>query len=341
MRRSSRVAALLGSVVLATAGALVTRAGDLTEQIERLMRGGHYDLAREIYEDRVARGEALDQEARWLGAQLSADPEEFDRRVHDLLQRGGTEDPRRRTWITARAIEHFAQGRYQTAVDLLQGVDEAQLFDDPRAPLFLGMALQALGQNREADLVFARVSELHPAHAAAVVLRAELAARKGDTRSARGLAGAVADDPDYGAQARLILAQVALAEGRKDEASDWMQRIRRDFPEAVEGSWTVTADQPPPERVEGFEQRDAPDPRRDYALQLGAFRDRSLALRYARRLMGRVEGLRIEVDRRESPPWYRVVCGSFVTRVQAQREAARLAEEQISALVLGPGRGNR
>jgi tetratricopeptide (TPR) repeat protein len=342
-RSSSMLLAALLAVT--TVGVIATRASDLSDRLNDLMDKGHYGLAQDILEDRLTRGEALDHETRWLRASLETNPDEFDRQLHELLQATSSGDPRAPGWTTARAVEHFAQGRYQTAADLLSAQDESSLLGEAQAPLYLGMALQALGQSTEAELAFARIPEDHPAHTAAITLRSELALRAGNWRGARQLAMSVSDDEDYGAQARLVLAQVARAEGAESEAADWIQRIRRDFPRAVEGSWGRAPENVSTPTPTGFHEIDAPDPRRGYALQLGAFRDRSLALRFSRDLVrrfgGRLENLRVEVDRSESPPWYRVVAGSYVTRPQAQRAARDLGEENLAAIVLGPERGQR
>jgi tetratricopeptide (TPR) repeat protein len=331
---------------VAGAGVLVTRADELAGRVRNLIAGGRYDLAREILDDWTARGESLDADERWLRAELETDPDEFDRRLHELLREVKPADPRYAEWSTARAIEHFAQGRYQTAADLLSARSETSLLADPQAALFLGMAQQALGQVNEAEATYARIPSDHPAHAAALALRADLAARSGRWRAASDLARKVVDDPDYGAQARLILAQAARVEGQDAEARDWLTRLRRDFPQAVESSWGQATPTPTERELPtGFREVDAPDPRRDYALQLGAFQDRSLALRFVQELLATpglgLEKLRVEVDRTESPPWYRVVAGNYITRSQAQRAADELTQKNRPTLILGPERAPR
>lgn len=332
-------------VLVGVAGVWSPWAEDLGQRIDNLWRKGRYELARQILEDWRDRGEVLSADLEWQRARLQTDPDRFDALAHGLIQNASASDPRRVRWTTARAKEHFAQGRYQTAADLLDALGPEARLSDPDASLFLAMAWEALGQAERSRTVFQEIPRDHPASLAASSQRAALALRAGEVEEATRLARRLLEENEtrYGAQARLFLALAAERRGDTEAAARWRRELREKHPSSVESTWqqptgSLPAREEPPAP---FREVEAPDPRRSFALQLGAFRDRSLALRFARRSVGVLDDLRVEVDRSEEPPWYRVVGGEYTTRSAAQRERQRLEAEGISSLILGLERGPR
>lgn len=339
MRVSTRTRVALSSLaaIVVLGAVFAVGAGDLLERAIALKQAGRYDLARDLLDDQIGRGEIATDDIQWLRLQLETDPDRFDREALALANRLGAEDPRHQEIVVARASEQFARGRYQTASTLLEEVAFEKALAG-RAALLNAMSLQALGQTGASARAYESIAADDPAAPMARALLAELQLRAGRPQTARAAAlEALELDPRQGgAIARAVLARLAIQDGDLEEGRRLQAEVVQRHPSSPEAAWRQeeTVDVSPEE--DSIVESDVTDGRRDYALQLGAFRDRSLALRLARQLPG--EEIRVESDASSGDAWYRVVAGSYVTRQQAENARATWAARGRETVILGPER---
>jgi tetratricopeptide (TPR) repeat protein len=318
---------------------------DLQERVERLRREGHYDLASELLQDHVDRGAPLTRDLAWLRAELTTDPDRFDRLAAELTSGKDAADPFVQQVVLARAQEYFARGRYVSAVELLQALPNGDTRVLTEAALYQGMASSAAGSAREARERFLLIPASSPDYPMAQTLLAELSLRTGDLKAALQYAESALStrDSDIAPQALYARAQALDQQGEGERAERTFEEIVRNWPRSAEAAWVrearLQAARGGGVDTASIPEEDAPEQRRGFALQLGAFHDRSLALRLARVLDGKAEELRIERDLTVSPPWYRVVSGNFTTRTSAENARTRLAEKGFDAVILAPGQG--
>ena len=318
---------------------------DLLERVQRLRREAHYDLAESLLEDHLERGAPMSSELAWTRAQLTRDPDRFDRLAAELTGGQSVEDPRTQEIVVARAREYFARGRYLSAIELLQVLPSGSSPVQVEAALFRGMASAAAGSAREAREQFLLIPVESSEYAMAQTLLAQLSLRTGKLQLALQFAESAlaTGDGDVAPQALYARAQALEQQGEAERAGRTFEEILRSHPRSAEAAWVrearLQAVREGPSDRAGIPEEEMPEPRRGFALQLGAFHDRSLALRLAGALQGQVENLRIERDVNSSPPWYRVVAGRFTTRTSAASERSRLAEKGWDSVILAPGQG--
>jgi tetratricopeptide (TPR) repeat protein len=338
------------AIILGAAGLVFLVGGlalgeDLLERVQRLRAETHYDLAEELLEDHLDRGAPLSPELEWVRAQLSKDPDRFDRLAAELTSGRSAEDPRTQEIVLARAREYFARGRYLSAVELLQALPAGDSEVLAEAALFHGMAAAAAGSAREARERFLLVPPGSSRHAMAQTLLANLSLRTGEPQSALQYAESAlaSGNRDIAAQALYARARALEEQGESERAERTYEEILRNHGHCAEAAWIrearLQAARQAATEITGVPEEEAPVSRRGFALQLGAFHDRSLALRLAGALENEVEALRIERDATTSPPWYRVVGGRFTTRTAAESERSRLAGKGWDCVILAPGRG--
>ena len=320
-------------------GATVVLAQDsLVDRLESLWRTGRYAEARDLAGTATPGGPRI----AWWQARLAPDPTRFQELALAVVQDGSAPADLRRQATLARAREHFAAGRYQSAEGLLRPLAESRDPLDPEALLWRGMSLGASGEARAATRSFEAIPKSAPEYAVAQALLADLNLRAQRPRRAREHAEAALEaDPAVGAMALGVLEQLARAEGDADRSRDLTTRLARDYPRSVELTWARAAaggaaEEAPEE--EAVVAEEVTGPRRTFALQYGAFHDRALALRRMRQLQAEISELRLEVDREQTPALYRVVAGSFGTRAQAERARDALLARGVEAFVLAPGR---
>lgn len=196
-------------------------------------------------------------------------------------------------------------------------------------------------------------------------LRARLS---GDLDSARVdyLWVAVQGDVRYGAQARLRLAQLYLAEGRLDRAEEDLARLRADFPGSPEvvSSWLWTGNvRSAAGDVEGAceawdraasgigetavdedralasaaleacgEARSTDSPGA-FSVQLGAFQSRDAAMGLRDRVAAAGQSARV-LEPEDQTDLFRVRSGRFDGREEAARHAVRLTEAGFEGIVV-------
>lgn len=319
---------------------IATAQGDLDERLRTLVDRGDYDAALDLIEEREAEGTTLTDETRWIRAQLETDPDRFDRLALELTDAATVDE---RAVTLARAREQFARGRYQTAAELLgpwtaPGQDPL----DGEVLLWLGMAEQAAGQPGAAKRALRAVTPAMPTYGMARALLADLALRAGRFEEATEEARrALEADADVGSLALSVLERSARARGEDEDAEDFARRLRDEYPDSAEAGWVRETGTDGNDTGRAGPEHVLDDGREGFALQFGAFRDRSLALRLAERVESAVDEVRIELDRSDGDPMYRVVGGRYLTRVQAETAERRLEGEGWQVMILAPTRGGR
>lgn len=334
MKRRPILIALVCSVLLAT---LVVAQDSVLAEVESLWRQARYGEAADL----VSGTPAGSTELAWWEARLTTDPARFQELALMVGQDPATAGTLEREAALARAREHFAAGRYQSAEGLLRPYASGNAAMDPAARLWWGMSLQATGEARAAAQALESIASDAPEYGLAQALLADLNLRAQRPRRARTHAeAALAADHAVGAIALGVLEQLARAEGDADASRDISERLARDYPRSVELTWirSVVPESATLDESEIVVAEESSGPRRTFALQYGAFQDRALGLRRIRQLERDVADLKLEVDREQSPALYRVVGGSFGTRAQAERARDALAARGIEAFILAPGR---
>jgi cell division septation protein DedD len=344
MRRRLGLLLLAGMVVLFSSPAFTE---GLAARVRRLHGATEYGLARALIEDEENRGARLTEELRWLKALLGTDADRFDRQAAQLMGGKSAEDSLAQAIVLARSQEQFAQGQYLSALENLRALPPGASVRFPTIPVFRAMAAQAVGEIRAARQELEALPRRHPEYASAQVLLSDLSLRARDGRAALDHADNALDRKDrrWKPQALHAKAEALDLLGQSDDADDLRQELRREYPKSVEASIrrstaraTTAAAQPDESAVA---EEEAPPRRSDFALQLGAFHDRSLALRRAQQLLGTIEELRVERDHSSSPSWYRVVGGRYPTRSRVEGSQRELEKAGIESVVLGPGSGGR
>ncbi len=339
-RPSARLA--LGAVAGGLLLVGIALGDDLRARVEGLVRRTQYDLALGLLEDRAAH-EALPRDLVWMRARLLPDPDAFFDSARRVREDKDPADTLAHSVAVAVAREHFARGEYLAALQDLDDLPPTELAARPAALVVKGMAAGALGRMMVARETLAQIQREDSAFATAQVLLAGLSLRTGENGQALDYADAAlaSDAHRVGAQALYARSTALDALGRASDATATQQRLVREFPGSSEAAWvqeSQTAPGPPAAAVRpGVPEVETPPSRVDFALQLGAFHDRALALRLASRLAGQLLELRIEHDGSAAPPWYRVVGGRFATRRLAEETLGRLKAAGVSGIVLAPG----
>ncbi len=334
----SRTLAISICAVMAIAATTVVAQDSVLAQVERLWHQARYTEATDLIE----RSNSSSPQQSWWEAQLATDPARFQEVALMIGQDPAAPDGLQHAATFARAREHFAAGRYQSAEGLLRPFAESRSVVDTEAILWWGMSLQATGEARAATQALGSIPVAAREYGMAQALLADLNLRAQRPRRAREHAEAsLAADRTAGAIALGVLNQLARAEGDPDRARKLTDRLAREYPQSVELTWARSAI-PAESDVEDDDDAviavETTGPRRTFALQYGAFRDRALGLRRIRQLESEVADLKLEVDRAQSPALYRVVGGSFGSRAQAERARDGLAARGIDAFILAPGR---
>lgn len=330
------------SAFLVAGLAVFAVAEDLGPRVDKLLREGRYDLALAILEDNQQRGVELTERLAWTRARLVPDADRFDRLASQLAGGRSVEDTLVQSIVVERARQQFARGQYLTCLENLRSLPPDAASRHVDLVLFRAMAAQAVGEAGPATRDLESLSSDHPHHAIARALLADLALRAGQARRALDLAStAVASDASVGAQAHYVAWQAHRQLGDEEGVARAREALVRDYPRSVEAAWVRESRTAPLTRAtdpDVVPEVEAPARRIEFALQLGAFRDRSLALRLASEREGVLPELRVERDEGDRPGWYRVVGGRYATRGQADAALARLRATGLDAVVLAPGR---
>lgn len=302
-----------------------------------LFRQGRYEEAREVLisgSEGLRAGEAILWEI-----QLAEDPGDAL-----VLLRENLDDERLPGSVRTRmALEianiEFGLGHYQSALKALSPLlndNQGNLPGD--VYLRAGLALRALGHQQEAREMLASVRPQDQAFLLARYYLGDIALDMKDSglalryfESASGTDGTTSHPRAAGGQWRAY-----LAEGRDQEAAELEQQLSREHPGSLAMLDIQRARQlqeeefaamvPVVDDVPADTEQEASRGR--YALQLGAFSDRGLALEFMRRFQGQLPDLRIdEVRDHRGQFLYKVRTGAFVNPALARTEARRLADQ--------------
>ncbi len=305
------------------------------DSVTELFQAAKYDDARNFLEQGTE-GLRAGETSLWE-ARLTNDPAEAL-----LILREGLSDQRLPDSVKTRMVLEsagieFGLGHYQSSLKVLTPLlnsDQAKVPGE--AFLRAGLSLRALGRLQKAREMLASVKPQDPAFLLARYYLGDIALEQNDSGLALRYFDSAADGGDSGSLHRVAGGRwrALVNEGREGEAADLendlsrnasgclalmeIQRIQRSRQEELEAMAPVD----PSEQGTS----DATASRGRYALQLGAFSDRGLALEFMRRYRDQLPDLRIDEVRDERGQFlYKVRTGSFVNPALARTEARNLA----------------
>jgi len=310
------------------------------DTVAGLFQEARYEEARQAL-DQGEEGFRAGEETLWR-VRLATEPGEAL-----VMLREGLADNRLPAAVRTRmALEtadiEFGLGHYQSSLKALTPLlsdDQGRLPGD--VYLRAGLALRALGNQQKAREMLASVKPQDQAFLLARYYLGDIALDQNDSglalryfESAAGSEMATPHPRVAGGQWRAF-----LVENRRQDADDLEQalssndpgslamlvirRLRRELEEETAAMTPVDSLFSPTRDIVGNEPSHG-----RYALQLGAFSDRSLALEFLRRYREQLPDLRIDEVRDERGQFlYKVRAGSFVNPVLARTEARRAARK--------------
>lgn len=300
---------------------------------------GHFQEAR--YEEarqaltQDAEGFRAGEETLWR-VRLTTEPAEAL-----VMLREGLTDKRLPTAVRIRmtlesAHIEFGLGNYQSSLKILTPLlNEADGSLPGDIYLRAGLALRALGHLQKAREMLASVKPQDPAFLLARYYLGDIALEQKDAGLALRYFESAVGDPGAGPHPRIAGGQwrAFLAEDRQQEAADLERALGKNDPGCLAMLEIQRLRRKQKEELaamalpDSFSQVVVDDQSRGrYALQLGAFSDRSLALDFLRRYRNQLPDLRIdEVRDKRGQFLYKVRSGSFVNPALARTEAKRLA----------------
>ena len=105
--------------VMAIAATTVVAQDSILAQVQRLWQQARYAEATDL----IARSTSSSPEQSWWEARLATDPARFQELALMIGQDHSASDGLQRESTLARAREHFAAGRYQSAEGLMRPLD--------------------------------------------------------------------------------------------------------------------------------------------------------------------------------------------------------------------------
>jgi len=307
------------------------------DTVAGLFQEARYEEARQALEqggEGFRAGEATLWEVR-----LTTEPEKAL-----LMLREGLADKRLPDEVRIRmALEsadiEFGLRRYQSSLRVLQPLLESDQGGLPGdVYLRAGLSLRALGKLQESREMLASVKPRDPAFLLARYYLGDIALQQRDAslalryfESAAGGSGSSIHPRIAGGQWRAYrnenrdqdAAKLEQALGRDHPGSLAMLEIQRLRRKQTEDLAAMTLPDTIDTSVNANDQS-----RGRYALQLGAFSDRGLALDFIRRYKNQLPDLRIdEVRDHRGQFLYKIRSGSFVNPALARTEAKRVARE--------------
>ncbi len=338
----ARISALALLISMPALAALDTVAG--------LFQETRYEEAR-LALDQGGEGFRAGEATLWQ-IRLATDPAE----ALVLLREGMDDDRLPAAVLTRMALEtadiEFGLGHYLSSLKALTPLlseDQGELPGD--FYLRAGLALRALGNLQKAREMLASVRPQDQAFQLARYYLGDIALQQKDAglalryfESAVGGPGSAPHPRVAGGRWRAL-----LAEGREQDASALEQALTRNDPGSLAMLEIQRLLREQQEELAAMALPDSTDqgvlgdkpPHARYALQLGAFSDRSLALEFLRRYRQELPDLRIDEVRDERGQFlYKIRTGSFVNpalaRTEARRLSGRLDMEVIVADLSGP-----
>jgi hypothetical protein len=307
------------------------------DTIADLFSTGRYEEARQSLEQ-GGEGLRVGEEALWR-AQLSADPGEALVILREgLSDRRVPPEVRTRMALESANIE-FGLGRYQSSFKALTAVlEENQVQLPGEVYLRAGLSLRALGHLQKAREMLASVRPQDPSFLLARYYLGDIALEQKEPDLALRYFEAAAGNRQSSPHPRVAAGQwkALLAQERGAEALALEENLQREHPGSLAMLEIQRLMREQKEEVEALSLSELPDQtsqekepaRGRFALQLGAFSDRSLALEFLRRYQDQLPDLRIdEVRDARGQFLYKVRTGSFVNPALARSEAKRLADQ--------------
>ncbi|MEN8005448.1 MAG: SPOR domain-containing protein [Candidatus Krumholzibacteriota bacterium] len=307
------------------------------DSVAELFQAAHYDdalLALEQGDEGLRAGEGSLWQAR-----LTADPAKAL-----LILREGLSDKRLPEQVKTRMILEtadieFGLGHYQSTLKALAPLLNNDMAEVPgEAHLKAGLSLRALNRLQKAREMLASVKPQDPAFPAARYYLGDIALEQDDPGLALRYFETAAAGSGSGSHYRVAGGRwrALVGEGRKDEAADLAKRLAEDAPgslamleiQRIRRSHQEELDAMAMEETSEAESGQDRASRGRYALQLGAFSDRGLALAFMRRFRGQLPDVRLDEVRDDRGQFlYKVRTGSFVNPALARTEAKRLARQ--------------
>ena len=324
-----RVALLSVLICLPALGAL-----DSVADLFQDARYGDALLSLEQGDEGLRAGEASLWQAR-----LTDDPAEAL-----LILREGLADRRLPEVVKTRMVLEtadieFGLGHYQSTLKALSPLlNNDQAVVPGEVYLKAGLSLRALGSLQKAREMLASVKPLDGAFLLARYYLGDIALEQNDAGLALRYFDSAVEGGGAGAVHRVAGGRwrALLDEGRDGDAAELEKRLSKDAPgslamleiQRIQRSRQEELEAMTPVDPSDLETGDDAASRGRYALQLGAFSDRGLALEFMRRYRDQLPDLRIDEVRDERGQFlYKVRTGSFVNPALARTDAKRLARQ--------------
>ena len=327
-------------VLLAAAAVLLSATwvrGSLGE-VADLFRQGRYLDARQVMSTEPG-GDGAPVADRIWRQRLQTEPDRaYELALDQVRDRELPTSLRVQAALDGANIE-LARRRPEAAWQLLQPLLEVEVDNLPGdVYLLAGRTLRLAGDRQRAREMLASVRPEDPAFASARELLGRIGLESGDSDLALRYFESAERHVEGAARADLLAGrwQALRLLGRDVEARDAAARLLREHPGSLAAM--EVSDQRREERDELAALADtldtaapeqlAPSTTDRYAVQLAAFRDRSLALQFVARWQPEIPDLRVvsqfdELDQ----PIYKVHTGSFVSRAMARSEVQRIERE--------------
>lgn len=325
-----------GRILLVAVLAALPALGAL-DSVTELFQAARYGEARNALEEGnegLRAGEATLWQARFAD-----DPDKALVILREGLQDKRLPDEVRIRLTLESADIEYGLGRYQSCLKALSPLlAEDQAVVPGEAFLKAGLSCRALGSLQQAREMLASVKPGDPAFLAARYYLGDIALEQNDPALALRYFDAAVREAGSGSGHRVAGGKwrALMGEGRDEEALELESSLAREAPGSLamleiqrirrarqeEMSALETDDSEPPEDEEIRASRGR------YALQIGAFSDRRLALEFVRRYVDQLPDLRIDEIRDDRGQFlYKVRTGSFVNPALARTEAQRLARQ--------------
>ncbi|UCE03233.1 MAG: SPOR domain-containing protein [Candidatus Latescibacterota bacterium] len=298
---SARALGVLGLLVAASGSA---RAG-VIDEARALKRQLHYREASDLLRTEMSNLEGDERaEATLLLASLSTNHKEARRLLREAARASDRHEIRRRVDVELARLD-FARGNYNSVRTRLER------YDDDEAGLLLAQAYVALKQPDRAAAILRDLG----GSAYAELLRGWAAREMGDTRAALERFTSLAQtESDVLPIVLLWKSECEAQLDLRDPALATAALLQRRFPTSAEAVLIE------PTLAALRRMKAEPAPARDEAvvLQLGAFEDRSNALRFRDTLPRHIRPVTVDEVRSGARRIYRVHVGPFETRAQAE-----------------------
>lgn len=333
--RRRHLSILAAAAVFMVCGGVLAARG--LDEVAAAFRGGRYGDARQALAAASGDGGGLAEVRLWQ-QRLSTDPDQaIDLAMQTVRDRQSSVSLRVQAGLDGAAIA-LARQRPDLAWPLLKPLLDLPSADLPGdVYLLAGQALRAAGDLQRAREMLASVRPDDPAFSAARTMLGRLGLETGDVELALNYFELAERRVDPAARPDLLAGRWhALRQlGRDIEARDLAARLMRDHPGTLAAMEVFEQqrrqqeelDAPPPVETAPIDDEPMPatSPGR-FAVQIAAFQDRALALQFINRWRREIPDLRlVQVADDLGQPLFRVMTGDFVSRVQAQTEARRLA----------------